>query len=99
MILGVALGTGNNNLKGGGRHLRLGGGGGGRSVVCVRKHAHARGVWGYAPPGKFCKLDALRVLLRPLLAQRGTTVIVVICTSSYVVQRVQTSEFPVLSTV
>ena len=27
MILGVALGTGNNNLKGGGRHLRLGGGG------------------------------------------------------------------------
>ena len=23
------------------------------------KYAHARGVWGYAPPGKFCRLDAL----------------------------------------
>ena len=51
----------------------------------------------YAPPGKFCKLDALRVLLRPLFAQSSTTVIVVIRTSSYVVQKVQTSEFPVLS--
>ena len=35
--------------NGGGRHLRMGGG---QLFVCVRK-------------GKFCKLDALRVLLRP----------------------------------
>ena len=61
----------------------------------VYKHTHVRGIWGYVPLGKFCKLDALRVLLRPLLAQSGTTVIV-ICVSSYIVQRVQTSEFPVL---
>ena len=47
--------------------------------MCVRKHVHGRGVWGYVPPGKFCKLDALRLLLRPLLAQTGTTVIIVIC--------------------
>ena len=26
--------------------------------MCVLTHAHARGVWGYAPLGKFCKLDA-----------------------------------------
>ena len=51
------------------------------------------------PQENFEKLDALRVLLRLLLAQSGTTVIVVICMSSYVVQRVQTSEFPVLSTI
>ena len=38
--------------------------------MCVR--THARGVWGYAPPGK---LDALRLLLRPLMAQSGTTVV------------------------
>ena len=37
-------------------------------VLCVRKHAHARGVWWYAPPGN---LDTLRLLLRPLLAQTG----------------------------
>ena len=42
--------------------------------MCVLMHAHATGVWGYAPPGKFCRLDALRLLLRPLLAQSGTTV-------------------------
>ena len=30
-------------------------------------------VWGYTPPEKFCKLNALRLLLRPLLAQSGTT--------------------------
>ena len=52
--------------------------------VCVLTHAHARGVWGYLPLGKFCKLDALRLLLRPLLAQSGTTVIIVICISSHV---------------
>ena len=53
-----------------------------------------QGGLGMLPPGK---LDALRVLLRPHLAQSGTTVIVVICTSLYLVRRVQTSEFPVLS--
>ena len=37
--------------------------GGGEVFVCVHKHAHARGVWGYAPPEK---LDGLRVLLRRL---------------------------------
>ena len=58
--------------------------GGGERFVCMHKHAHARGVWGYAPPGKFSKLDALRLLLRPLLAQSGTTVIIVICTSLHV---------------
>ena len=67
--------------NGSGRHLRLANG---ERFVCVRKHAHAWGVWGYAPTGKFCKLDALRLLLRPLLAQTGTTVIIVICTSSHV---------------
>ena len=72
---------------------------GGELFVCVCKHAHSRGVWEYAPPEKFCQLDVLRVLLRPLLAQSGTAVIVVICVSLYVVQRVQTSEFPVLSTI
>ena len=66
--------------------------------MCVRKHANVSVVWGDASPDKFCKLDALRTLLKPLLAQSGTTVIV-ICMSSYVVRRVQTSEFPVLSTV
>ena len=40
--------------------------------MCVSKHAHDRGLWVYAPPGKFCKLDALRLLMRPLLAQSGT---------------------------
>ena len=67
-------------INGGRRHLRLvgggggggGGGGEGERFVCVRKHAHARG---YAPPGTFCKLDALRLLLRPLLAQTGVRVI------------------------
>ena len=64
--------------------------------MCVHKHANGRGVWGYARPGKFGKLDALRVVLRPLWPmQSGTTVIVVICASSYVVLRVQTSEFSV----
>ena len=62
----------------------------GSRTVCMRA-GNARGVWGYALPGKFCKLDALRVLLRPRLAQSGTTVIV-ICASSYVVRWVQTSE-------
>ena len=41
-------------------------GGGGRDLfVCMRKHARAMGS---APSEKCCKLDALRVLLRPLLA-------------------------------
>ena len=26
--------------------------------MCVHKHAHAREVWGYVPPGKCCKLVA-----------------------------------------
>ena len=45
----------------------------GTQARCVR---NARVVWGYAPSGKFCKFDALRVLLRPILAQSGTSVIV-----------------------
>ena len=61
-------------------HLRLGA----EHFVCVHKHAHARVVWGYTPPGKFCKLNALRLLLRPLLAQSGTTDTIVICTSLHV---------------
>ena len=48
----------------------------GTQARCVRKDTHARVVWGYAPSGKFCKFDALRVLLRPILAQSGTSVIV-----------------------
>ena len=40
--------------NGGGRHLRMwGGGGGGELFVCVHKHAHARGVLGYAPQENF----------------------------------------------
>ena len=66
---------------------------GGRTIR-VRKHAHARGVrgdlgiWSIFPDSpaaeKFCKLDALRLLLKPLLAQSGTTVTIVICASSQV---------------
>ena len=37
--------------------------------MCVHKHTHARGDLGVSPQEKFCKLDALRLLLRPLLAQ------------------------------
>ena len=33
----------------------------------VCKHAHTRGVWGHAPPEKFLKLGALRLLLRPYI--------------------------------
>ena len=29
----------------------------------VHKHMHTRGVWGHAPPGNFCFLDSLRLLL------------------------------------
>ena len=40
--------------NGGRRHLRMGGGGGGGQLfACVRKHAHARGVLGYAPQENF----------------------------------------------
>ena len=35
--------------RGGGRYLRLGG----QRVWCVLTHAHARGVWGHAPPEFF----------------------------------------------
>ena len=41
-------------------------------------------VWEYAPSKWFGKLDALRLPLRSLLAQSGTTVIILICTSLYV---------------
>ena len=78
--------------NGNGRHLKLGGGN--CMLVCVCKHTNAMGVWGYVPPQKVCKLDALRVLLRPLLAESGTTVIVIYA-SSYVMRWVKTSEFPV----
>ena len=57
----------------------MGGGGANDSCACVRK----KNMLGYASPGKFCKLDALRLFLRPLSAQSGTTVIVVICMSSH----------------
>ena len=36
-------------LNGGGRHLTLGG----KRFVCVRKHTHARGVWGTLPHENF----------------------------------------------
>ena len=39
-------------LRGGGRYLRLGG----QRGWCVRKHAHARWVWGHAPPEIFFKI-------------------------------------------
>ena len=29
----------------------------------MRKHTKTRGVWGHAPPGKFCKLQPRRLLL------------------------------------
>ena len=60
-----ALGHGVGN--GGGRDLRLEGGVNDswwdERFMCVLTHTHARGVWGYLPPGKFGKLDALRLLL------------------------------------
>ena len=37
------------------------------------KHTHARGVWGHAPPEKFFKLGALRLLLRPYLYPNATS--------------------------
>ena len=57
-------------------------GGVGERFVCVRrpKHAHAREVWGYASSGKFCKWDALRLLL----TFWGHFWLNVICTSSHV---------------
>ena len=40
----------------------------------MRKHTHARGVWGHAPPQKFFfKLGALRSLLRPYLYPNATS--------------------------
>ena len=60
-------------LNSGGRHLRWGGGENDLSA-CVSTHL----LGGSAPPGTFRKLDALRLLLRSLFPQSGTTVI---CTS------------------
>ena len=57
---------------------------GGKQTICLHKYAHAREVWEYAPSKLFGKLDALRLPLRSLLAQSGTTVIILICTSLYV---------------
>ena len=37
--------------------------GGGKIIFHVRKHMISRGVWGHAPPGNFCILDSLRLLL------------------------------------
>ena len=39
----------------------------------MRKHAHARGVWGHAPPEMKKKLGALRSLLRPYLYPNATS--------------------------
>ena len=39
----------------------------------MRKHAHARGVWGHVPPEKFLKLGALRLLLRSYLYTNATS--------------------------
>jgi len=36
------------------------------------KHAFSRRVWGHAPPGKFEKLDALRLNLRPFSLKEVT---------------------------
>ena len=33
----------------------------------MRKHVHARGIWGHAPPEQVLSLGALRLLLRPYL--------------------------------
>ena len=56
-----------------------GGGGGGGGTIRVRAYACESG--GMLHPKK---LDALRLLLSPLLAQSGTAVIIVICTTSHV---------------
>ena len=65
----------------------------------MRKHAHARGVWGYASSRK---LDALRLLLRPFLAQRLRMYDSNLYRRPHALQwpllKVQTSDFPVLST-
>ena len=39
----------------------------------MHKHAPTRGVWGHAPAGKFFKLGALRLLLRPYLYPNATS--------------------------
>ena len=57
-------------------------GGGTDSFACISTHMLG-GSGGMFPQEKFL-LDALRLLLRPLFAQSGTTVIIVICTSSHV---------------
>ena len=41
-----------------------------RTLKCEQ----VRGVWGYAPPGKFLKLGTLRSLLRPCLGQNTTRI-------------------------
>ena len=38
-------------------------------AYCVHKHAVARRVWGYGSPGKFYKLDAQKLLLKPFLGK------------------------------
>ena len=60
----------------GGRHLRLGEGGG-KQFVCVRKHIHAGGGGlGVCFPRKILQIRCSEIAL---LAQSGTTVIIVIC--------------------
>ena len=50
-------------LSGTGLHLETFLGGGGGETRLFSMHTIARGVWGHAPPGNFCILDSLRLLL------------------------------------
>ena len=82
--------------NGGGKHLRLGGGGVNCLCACVSTQM-LRGLWACSSR-KILQIRCSESASEDILAQSGTTVII-ICASSYVVQRVQTSEFPKLSTV
>ena len=61
------------------RQLKVGGGGGGVAncvSACISMH-QLGGSRGYAPPGKFSKVDALRYLLRPCWTKKSTSLLVV----------------------
>ena len=53
--------------------------------MCVRKHAHARGVWGYGPPGKFLQIRCSEIASQDTFGpnRHYSYCIIVICASSH----------------